>query len=141
MIEHTKEGYPIWVAEYTPYEEAIEGELVQDLLPSSGSPHITNEQLKKLLLQTAEIAYAQAEKQRLYYAKTPDGLRDKTIHNYKPVPYRIALQQSSPILQIPGTGEETWQGDSINPIPSECSDILFLSYPKPLLLEERVKSD
>src|SRR2546430_16655832 len=115
--------------------EALEGDLISDLLPlTSGSIHLTAAQLEQLLFRAAQLAYEAAELKRQTYATTPDGLRDKTIHRYKRVPYHTALSQSSTLQDVPTTGTETWLGDSINPIPSDCASRLFLNYPSPVLL-------
>lgn len=121
--------------------EQVEGELVSDLLPlKSGSIQLTGEELEELLKRAAFKGYQLAEAHRQAFLTTPDGLLDRTIHAYEPVPYTQALSESSPILDIPDS-QVPWYGTEPNELPSEIAAKHFLSYPPPLPLLERIKTD
>src|SRR5205823_12356749 len=86
--------------------EPIEGDLMQDLVPTVGENKVytlSAEQLEELVRRVAETAYQEAEKVRQSFQRTPDGLLDKTLSNYKP-----ATPVSEPLLTVEGSGTEKW---------------------------------
>ena len=112
----------------------VDDNIITDIIPFE-TEHIslTPRQLAHILKRTAEVAYEAAEAKRQAFLTTPDGLRDKTIHGYKPLPYHLALAQSSLLKPVPLTGTEKWNGDKPFELPPEVAQLHFAG----VLISER----